>query len=89
VLTKPIEEAVGGDDQPTSSVNYDKKPTGVDKLNQYARGGDIATVSYATKWGVFRTGGCTSTPTLSAIRSTRPITWWIRPLSKINSTSTT
>jgi len=76
VLTKPIEEAVGGDDQPTSSVNYDKKPTGVDKLNQYARGGDIATVSYATKWGAFRTGGWYEyTDTLRYQIYTDPITW--------------
>ncbi len=76
VLTAPIEEAVGGDDQPTSSVNYDKKPTGVDKLNQYARGGEIAALSYATKWGVFRAGNWYEyTNTTRYQIYTDPITW--------------
>jgi iron complex outermembrane receptor protein len=83
VLTKPIEEAVGGDDQPTGSANYDKKPTGVDKLNQYARGGEIATLSYASKWGVFRTGGWYEyTDTLRYQIYTDPITWVDSPFIK-------
>jgi iron complex outermembrane recepter protein len=74
-LTSVIEEKVGGDDQP-AGPNYDKKPTGVDKLNQYARGGEIATLSYATKWGVFRTGGWYEyTDTLRYQIYTDPITW--------------
>ncbi len=56
LLTKPVNEVVGGDDLPTTAPNYESKPTGVDKLNQYARGGEIATLSYAMKSGVFRTG---------------------------------
>ena len=56
--------------------NYDKKPTGVDKLNQYARGGEIAALSYATKWGVFRTGSWYEyTNTLRYQIYTDPITW--------------
>jgi iron complex outermembrane receptor protein len=83
VLTKPIEEAVGGDDQPAGSANYDKKPTGVDKLNQYARGGEIATLSYASKWGVFRTGGWYEyTDTLRYQVYTDPITWVDSPFVK-------
>jgi len=83
VLTKPIEEAVGGDDQPASSANYQKKPTGVDKLNQYARGGEVATLSYATKWGVFRTGGWYEyTDTLRYQTLTDPITWVDSPFIK-------
>jgi iron complex outermembrane receptor protein len=75
VLTKTIEEKVGGDDQP-AGPNYDKKPTGIDKLNQYARGGEIATLSYATKWGVFRTGSWYEyTNTLRYQVYTDPITW--------------
>ncbi len=85
VLTKPIEEPVGGDDQPTSSPNYDKKPTGVDKLNQYARGGEIAGLSYATKWGVFRTGSWYEyTNTLRYQIYTDPITWVDSPYIKNN-----
>lgn len=85
ILTKPIEEPVGGDDQPTSSPNYDKKPTGVDKLNQYARGGEIAGVSYATKWGVFRTGSWYEyTNTLRYQIYTDPITWVDSPYIKNN-----
>jgi len=76
VLTKTIEEPVGGDDQPTSSPNYQKKPTGVDKSNQYARGGEIAALSYATKWGVFRTGSWYEyTNTTRYQIYTDPITW--------------
>jgi len=83
VLTKPIEEPVGGDDQPTSSPNYDKKPTGVDKMNQYARGGEVATLSYASKWGVFRTGGWYEyTDTLRYQVYTDPITWVDSPFIK-------
>ena len=75
VLTKTIEEKVGGDDQP-AGPNYDKKPTGVDKLNQYGRAGEIATLSYATKWGVFRTGSWYEwTNTLRYQVYTDPITW--------------
>jgi len=81
VLTKPIEEKVGGDDQPTSSVNYDKKPTGVDKLNQYGRYGEIDALSYATKWGVFRVGNWFEhTETIY----TDPITWVDSPYIKNN-----
>jgi iron complex outermembrane receptor protein len=75
LLTKKIEEAVGGDDQP-AGANYDKKPTGVDKLNQYARGGEIAALSYATKWGVLRVGNWFEyTNTLRYQVYTDPITW--------------
>ena len=56
LLTKPVNEVVGGDDLPTTAPDFESKPTGVDKLNQYARGGEIATLSYAMKSGVFRTG---------------------------------
>jgi iron complex outermembrane recepter protein len=85
ILTKPIEEPVGGDDQPTTSPNYEKKPTGVDKLNQYARGGEIAGVSYATKWGVFRTGSWYEyTNTLRYQIYTDPITWVDSPYIKNN-----
>ena len=76
VLTKTIEEKVGGDDFATSSPNYSKKPTGIDKLNQYARGGEIATLSYANKWGVFRTGSWYElTNTLRYQVYSDPITW--------------
>jgi iron complex outermembrane recepter protein len=75
VLTKTIEEAVGGDDQP-AGPNYDKKPTGVDKLNQYGRGGVIGAISYATKWGVLRFGSWYEyTNTLRYQVYTDPITW--------------
>lgn len=57
LLTSVVNEVVGGDDQPTSSPYYSKKPTGVDKLNQYTRGGEVLTLSYASHYGVFRTGG--------------------------------
>ena len=51
-------------------------PTGVDKLNQYARGGEIADLSYATKWGVFRTGSWYElTNTLRYQIYTDPLTW--------------
>lgn len=76
VLTQVVNDAVGGDDQPTSSPSYQKKPTGVDKLNQYGRGGEIATLSYANKWGVFRTGSWyEKTNTLRYQIYTDPITW--------------
>ncbi len=75
VLTKTIEEKVGGDDQP-AGPNYDKKPTGVDKLNQYGRAGEIAALSYATRWGVLRTGSWYEwTNTLRYQVYTDPITW--------------
>jgi iron complex outermembrane receptor protein len=84
ILTKPIEEKVGGDDQP-AGPNFDKKPTGVDKLNQYARGGEIAGLSYATKWGVFRTGSWYEyTNTLRYQIYTDPITWVDSPYIKNN-----
>ena len=76
VLTKVVNEVVGGDDQLASSPYYSKKPTGVDKLNQYARGGEIASLSYATKWGVFRTGSWYEyTNTLRYQIYTDPVTW--------------
>jgi iron complex outermembrane receptor protein len=76
ILTQPVNEVVGGDDQPTSSPFYVKKPTGVDKLNQYARGGEIATLSYANRYGVFRTGSWyEKTNTLRYQVYTDPITW--------------
>ena len=84
VLTKPIEEKVGGDDQPTGA-NYDKKPTGVDKLNQYGRYGEIDALSYATKWGVFRVGNWFEhTETLRYQTYTDPITWVDSPYIKNN-----
>ncbi len=76
VLTKVVNEVVGGDDQPTSSPFYSKKPTGVDKSNQYARGGEVAALSYATKWGVFRVGSWYEyTNTTRYQIYTDPITW--------------
>ena len=73
-ITKVIEEAVGGTDQPGWKVGT--TPTGVDKLNQYARGGEIAAVSYVTKWGVFRTGSWYElTDTMRQQIYTDPITW--------------
>jgi len=76
VLTSVVNEQVGGDDQPASSPYYAKKPTGVDKMNQYARGGEIATLSYASKYGVFRTGSWyEETNTLRYQILTDPITW--------------
>jgi iron complex outermembrane receptor protein len=40
------------------SVNLSPaKPSGVDKLNGYRHAGDTAVLSWASKWGVFRTGG--------------------------------
>jgi iron complex outermembrane receptor protein len=71
-----VNEVVGGDDQPTTSPAYSKTPTGIDKLNQYARGGEIAALSYATKWGVFRTGNWfEETNTLRYQIYTDPLTW--------------
>ncbi len=62
-------------DQP-GWVNYGTTPTGVDKLNQYARGGEIADLSYATRWGVFRAGSWYElTNTLRYQIYTDPITW--------------
>jgi iron complex outermembrane receptor protein len=76
LLTKVVNEVVGGDDQPTSSPYYSKKPTGVDKSNQYARGGEIAALSYATKWGVLRVGNWYEyTNTTRYQIYTDPITW--------------
>ncbi len=76
VLTQPVLDVVGGDDQPTTSPYYQKKPTGVDKLNQYGRGGEIATLSYANHYGVFRTGSWfEKTDTLRYQIYTDPITW--------------
>ncbi len=73
-LTKTIEEVVGGTDQPGWVVG--KTPSGVDKENQYARGGEIAALSYVTKWGVFRTGSWYElTNTLRYQIYTDPITW--------------
>ena len=73
-ITAPIEETVGGTDQPGWVVG--KTPTGVDKENQYARGGEIAALSYATKWGVFRTGSWYElTNTLRYQIYTDPLTW--------------
>ncbi|MDR3753935.1 MAG: TonB-dependent receptor, partial [Terracidiphilus sp.] len=73
-ITATIEETVGGTDQPGWVVG--KTPTGVDKLNQYARGGEIAALSYATRWGVFRTGSWYErTNTMRQQIYTDPITW--------------
>jgi iron complex outermembrane receptor protein len=74
LITTTIEETVGGPDQPGWKVG--KTPTGIDKLNQYARGGEIAALSYATKWGVFRTGSWYElTNTMRQQIYTDPITW--------------
>jgi iron complex outermembrane receptor protein len=74
LITTTIEETVGGPDQPGWKVG--KTPTGIDKLNQYARGGEIAALSYATKWGVFRTGSWYElTDTMRQQIYTDPITW--------------
>jgi len=73
-ITTTIEETVGGTDQLGWVVG--KTPTGVDKLNQYARGGEIAALSYATKWGVLRTGSWYElTNTMRQQIYTDPITW--------------
>ena len=72
-------EVVGGTDQPgwvNTTTMTSPTPTGVDKLNQYARGGEIEDLSYATKWGVFRTGSWYElTNTLRYQIYTDPITW--------------
>ncbi len=74
-------EQVGGTDQP--GWVHGTTPTGVDKLNQYARGGEIADLSYATKWGVFRTGSWYEyTNTLRYQIYTDPITWVDSPYSQ-------
>jgi iron complex outermembrane receptor protein len=74
VNTAPKNEQVGGTDQPGWVAGT--TPTGVDKLNQYARGGEIADLSYATKWGVFRTGSWYElTNTLRYQIYTDPLTW--------------
>ncbi len=74
-------EQVGGTDQPGWVVGT--TPTGVDKLNQYARGGEIEDLSYATKWGVFRTGSWYEyTNTLRYQIYTDPITWVDSPYVK-------
>ena len=76
ILTTVKNEVVGGDDQPTTSPFYVAQSTGVDKLNQYARGGEIADLSYVTKWGVFRTGSWYElTNTLRYQIYTDPLTW--------------
>jgi len=84
VLTQTVLEPVCGDDASspapctlfTSSKGKTPKPTGIDKLNQYARGGEIAALSYATKWGVFRVGNWYEyTNTLRYQVYTDPATW--------------
>lgn len=76
LLTQVVNAQVGGDDFASSSPYYSKKPTGVDKLNQYGRVGEIAALSYATKWGVFRVGTWYEyTDTLRYQILTDPITW--------------
>jgi iron complex outermembrane recepter protein len=73
-ITSTVEETVGGPDQPGWTVG--KTPTGIDKLNQYARGGEIAGLSYATRWGVFRTGSWYElTDTMRQQIYTDPLTW--------------
>ena len=73
-ITTTIEETVGGPDQPGWALG--KTPTGIDKLNQYARGGEIAALSYATRWGVFRTGSWYElTDTMRQQIYTDPLTW--------------
>ena len=74
ILTSTKTETVGGTDQPGWVVGT--TPTGIDKLNQYARGGEIAALSYATKWGVFRTGSWYElTNTMRQQIYTDPLTW--------------
>jgi iron complex outermembrane recepter protein len=74
VNTTVKNEQVGGTDQPGWVAGT--TPTGVDKLNQYARGGEIADLSYATKWGVFRAGSWYElTNTLRYQIYTDPVTW--------------
>ncbi len=74
VNTTAKNEQVGGTDQP--GWVQGTTPTGVDKLNQYARGGEIADLSYATKWGVFRAGSWYElTNTLRYQIYTDPVTW--------------
>ena len=74
VNTSVKNEQVGGTDQP--GWVQGTTPTGVDKLNQYARGGEIADLSYATKWGVFRAGSWYEfTNTLRYQIYTDPLTW--------------
>lgn len=75
ILTKVVNEVVGGDDQ-LAGPTYKKKPTGVDKLNQYVRVGNIAAVSYASKWGVARFGNWYEhTDTHRYQILTDPLTW--------------
>lgn len=53
-----------------------KTPSGLDKMNQYVRGGVIADVSTASKFGVFRAGGWyeyTSTDRYQI--AANPLTW--------------
>ena len=74
VNTAVKNEQVGGTDQ--AGWVAGTTPTGIDKLNQYARGGEIADLSYATKWGVFRVGSWYEyTNTLRYQIYTDPVTW--------------
>jgi len=84
LLTQTVLEPVCGDDASTpnpctlftSSKGKTPAPTGIDKSNQYARGGEIAALSYATKWGVFRAGNWYEyTNTTRYQIYTDPITW--------------
>jgi iron complex outermembrane receptor protein len=84
LLTQTVLEPVCGDDASTpdpctlftSSKGKTPAPTGVDKSNQYARGGEIAALSYATKWGVLRVGNWYEyTNTTRYQIYTDPITW--------------
>jgi iron complex outermembrane receptor protein len=88
-ITSTIEEKVGGPDQPgwvttkttttggtTQVTTSSPTPTGINKLNQYGRGGEIVGLSYATKWGVFRTGSWYElTDTMRQQIYTDPLTW--------------
>jgi len=74
ILTATKTELVGGTDQSTWVAGA--TPTGIDKLNQYGRGGEIAALSYATRWGVFRTGSWYElTNTLRYQIYSDPLTW--------------
>ena len=50
----PVVPCAGSD--PTNASNAKACYTAIDKMNQYNRGGNITTISAASKYGVFRTG---------------------------------
>jgi len=67
----------GGGDGPAHNFSRLFEDTDrIDKLNQYARGGEIAALSYATKWGVLpHRNWFEETNTLRYQIYTDPLTW--------------